>query len=133
MTISNLQPTCANSNLVVIEGGALGAAIDASAVWDRALSAYRTAKVDFDAFAQIHDRRYAADTLSWHIGRRMDDLGDRLTEAEGILMALPAPDAAALRWKMEYVFEADEEAMPAWSMGQLRQTIADFRRLLPEG
>ena len=65
-----------------------------------------------------------------------DALGSRVSDAEDALLALPAPDAAALRWKLDRLtVDVREHAgsLPAWSSEYLSQTLADIARLLPEG
>ena len=58
-------------------------------------------------------------------------LGEALAEAEGALMELPAPDRVALRWKLDKLFEPEAgDSTPCWSMDYVRQTIADYQRLL---
>lgn len=51
-------------------------------------------------------------------------------------MDMPAPDLAALRWKLDYITE--EARDPQGSLGSythkfVAQTLADIARLLPEG
>ena len=60
-----------------------------------------------------------------------DKLCDAMAAAEGDLMATPAPDLAALRFKLEKLLAIDEGGTDAWSADYVRQTIEDMRRLLP--
>lgn len=60
-----------------------------------------------------------------------DDAGFAFVDAEARLLNLPAPDNAALRWKLDRVLEAHPETgLKPWAASHLRQTIADYRRLL---
>lgn len=64
---------------------------------------------------------------------RIDELCTADADAECELMNMPAPHRAALRWKLDRIFEPDGETletMPAWSGDFIRQTIADYQRLL---
>jgi hypothetical protein len=59
-----------------------------------------------------------------------------MIEALDVLMGMPSPDLAALRWKLDEVIDADTEAdrgTSAWSAGYVAQTMADIARLLPPG
>lgn len=63
-----------------------------------------------------------------------DQLGNRLSEAADVLMSTPAPDLAALRCKLDYMFPAEgSESTPAWSNDFVAQALADIARLLPKG
>lgn len=66
----------------------------------------------------------------------VDEEHDRLLEiesdAQGALMATPAPDRAALRYKLDYVLDARGGSNDSFSADFLVQTIADYRRLLGE-
>lgn len=70
---------------------------------------------------------------------RMDDmddqseaLTDRYVDARDVLMDMPAPDLAALRWKLEQLTDPDG-SLAGWSAEFVRQTFADVASLLPEG
>jgi hypothetical protein len=76
-----------------------------------------------DAAIQAIRDRYDMDALD----DRSDALGDQLADAAFALMALPAPDLAALRWKIDYTF--GESYDPSY----LAQMRADIARLMPEG
>lgn len=52
-------------------------------------------------------------------------------EALEQLMDMPAPDLAALRWKLEQLHEGDG-GMPAWTAEYIAQTYADVARLMPK-
>lgn len=58
-------------------------------------------------------------------------LCDAWADAERRLMDMPAPDRAALRWKLDHIFgDNDGEWQAQYSVGYVRQTVADYRRLL---
>lgn len=60
-----------------------------------------------------------------------DRLGDRLARAEEALMDTPAPDLAALRFKLDHLLEPDSDGSTAcWSRAYVAQTVADYQRLL---
>ena len=62
---------------------------------------------------------------------RWEVLGERVAEAECALMDTPAPDLAALRFKLDHLLEPDSEGSTAcWSRDYVAQTIADYQRLL---
>lgn len=51
------------------------------------------------------------------------------------LMTMPAPDKAALLWKLEHVFTPDDgegpdASLPCWTLRYVQPTIDDFRRFL---
>lgn len=66
---------------------------------------------------------------------RLDDkaeaFGDALSEAQGVLMAIPAPDLRALRWKIDHLTYRGE-SWDSWSDDYVRQVNADIVRLMPE-
>lgn len=81
------------------------------------MSARDAAKATFDAYTAEDDR--------------LDQLCDIYCEAEARLMAMPAPNAAALRWKLENLLEADTGGSTApWSYHYVEQTHRDIARLL---
>ncbi len=59
-----------------------------------------------------------------------DDLGDRLAEAQSIVMDLPAPDLAAVHWKLTQLRDPDG-TMVSWSADYVEQTFADVARHMP--
>ena len=87
-----------------------------------------TAAYGRDATIQAIRDRYGMDALN----DQSDDLGDRLAEGAEAIMATPAPDLAALRWKLDYL-SGDGHAFAAWEEDYTRQAFADMARLLPEG
>ena len=85
--------------------------------WDRLMSARDAAKATFDAYPADDDR--------------LDQLCDLYCEAEARLMAMPAPNAAALRWKLDKLLEPEAAGSTAsWSRDYVAQTTRDIARLL---
>ena len=65
---------------------------------------------------------------------RWEALGERAYEAEWALMDMPAPDGAALLWKLEKLLDVERDGGTAgWSGEAVAQTMADARRLLSDG
>ena len=77
---------------------------------------YRAAKAD-------HETR--VDILA--LNRLCDETGEAEVVAGLALIALPAPDLAAVVWKVAYLFPEDEESTPCYDMEKLRQFRADIR------
>lgn len=94
--------------------------VDRSA-WDRALAAFRAAEAAMNANND--------DDLA-------DDLGGAYCDAAGALIETPAPDHAALHWKLDYLFgdaarsEEDDRTSPAWCNAYVVAVMADADRLL---
>lgn len=63
---------------------------------------------------------------------RGEKLGDRVYKATWALMDLPAPDLAALRWKLDYLTNSGA-GIDAYESTAIAQTLADIARLLPTG
>lgn len=70
--------------------------------------------------------------LPERIADEYERLVEVYTDAEDALMAMPAPDRAALRWKLDRIFEVSggSESVPSWTRRYLAPTIADYQRLL---
>lgn len=66
------------------------------------------------------------------VGDESDRLGDAASDAGEVAMDTPAPDLAALRWKLEQLRDPDGD-LGAWTASYVEQTFADIARLLPEG
>jgi len=68
------------------------------------------------------------------VSDRLTALVDQRCVREDALMNYPAPGLEALQWKLDKIFETenDSDFIPAWSRGYVKQTIADYRRLLKE-
>lgn len=80
-----------------------------------------------------------ADLLVQHPNYRtpepIHDEYERLSEAYcaemGALMALPAPDLPALKWKLDHIIEPGSSgSTPSWSRDYVLQTTSDYQRLL---
>lgn len=71
--------------------------------------------------------RYDMDALD----DKAEILGDQLAEARDCLMQTPAPDLAALHWKLLQLRDQDGD-MDAWVAKYVNQTYADIARLMPE-
>lgn len=69
------------------------------------------------------------------LGDEADALEDTASDLSSELIKLPAPDAPALLWKLEYLFGADagQDYCQSWSMSLIRPVVADVRRLLSHG
>lgn len=92
-----------------------------------------------EVVAAADKRDTEIDAISGQLGydaasERYEALGEALYGTEDALMETPAPDLAALRWKLAKVIDSDgTNAISAWSAEYVAQTIADIARLLPEG
>lgn len=80
-----------------------------------------------DAVAEV-DRRFDYDASC---ARNNDKLEAMCAAEDRLMMHVPAPDHAALRWKLEKLLEveADNSTAP-WAAFYVTQTLADMRRLL---
>lgn len=71
----------------------------------------------------------------YRVARSIEETADRLCNeacaAEDTLMEMPAPDLAALRFKLEKLLASDEGGTDSWSVDYVRQTKEDIRRLMP--
>lgn len=85
------------------------------------------------AWNRLMARMEAAKAAYYADPARDDDLCDAWSKLEGDLMAMPAPNRAALRWKLDHLMDDnDGEWMASHSVGYVRQTMADYRRLLAD-
>lgn len=88
------------------------------------VQAFRDAKKQHD-----HDSGMDAANERW------EALAQRERDALKSLLDTPAPDLAALRWKLDFLMvdtgEPDGD-MPGWSADYFRQALADIARLLPD-
>ena len=65
--------------------------------------------------------------------KKADELGEADHDATWALFDIPAPDLAALRWKIEHLFGHCEDCeVDSWSTEVMKVFLADVRRLLPE-
>jgi nitrogenase subunit NifH len=82
----------------------------------------------------------SADSLAWHAlldryraveARACDDAdcdlaGDLVVQ----LLAMPAPDSAALQWKLDWFLVDQGGTTASYATGYVAQTVADYRRIL---
>lgn len=61
---------------------------------------------------------------------RWEALGDEVDEARTALMALPAPDLAALQWKLAHLLSTENGSVAPWSDEYVAMTKTDMVRLL---
>lgn len=65
------------------------------------------------------------------VADEQERLCDAYCNAQTELMGMPAPDRAALRWKLDLLLEPDADGSTgSWSRDYIRQTVADYQRLL---
>jgi hypothetical protein len=113
-----------------------GATADLSE-WNAAMARFQAAEAAEDRFYQ---QFYAKADDAWirrdvKIPAEVTDEMDRLTnEADDLrwaVMKVPAPDRAALRWKLEHILRDDGSGgITAYAHSHLDQTLADIGRLL---
>ena len=85
--------------------------------WDTAMVRWRTAEEEY--YRYLDEIETPADVLS-------EEKTSFLA-----MMDAPAPDRAALRWKLEYLLAADcMDNTRTWSAREVRGTLADIARLL---
>lgn len=129
---------CDRRNL--LQGGALFAAIAAfpsaagahppRSAWAVAMGKYDAAKADRDRHTLAMLRMAEAPD---EVIDENDRLHDAVLDRKHDLIAMPAPDRTALRWKLDRIFEPeefDDGFIPAWGRSVLAQTQADISRLL---
>jgi hypothetical protein len=102
--------------------------------WDAAMMRHRMAARRFDHEWSTYMGMDDSDLDKELFSNLVEQSADAQRDALKALMDMPAPHLAALRWKLDQAitFESDEddEYMEAWSRSYVRQTIADYRRLL---
>lgn len=105
--------------------------------WDAAMLRYRMAfhraRNEWRAYCEIPHDHEDRKVLEGLCGLSADEED----EAEKALLEMPAPHLAALRWKLDNVItfddaDDDDEFMAAWARRRVAQTIADYKRLLPD-
>ena len=80
------------------------------------------------AFVEANESAY----LDYHaIIDEQERLTDLFCEATEAALQTPAPDLAALHWKLDYLTDAGTN-FPSWTPGFVEQTFADMARLLPQ-
>lgn len=67
-----------------------------------------------------------------HVTEEHERLIALMCDAEKVVHQTPAPDLAALRWKLDKVTDGGR-AFQAWSDDYVAQTMLDIARLLPAG
>lgn len=107
--------------------------------WNAAMARFQAAEAAENRFYQ---QVYAKADDAWirrdvKIPAAVTDEMDRLTEEADDLrwavMKVPAPDRAALRWKLEHVLRDDGSGgITAYARSHLDQTLADIGHLLGE-
>jgi hypothetical protein len=105
-----------------------------SAEWEAAMKPYRMAKLradnEWEAFKSLPDDHAGREVY----GENADQSGEEESAAHTALFDMPAPDVVPLLWDLDHVitFESDQdgEYMIAWSRSYVRQTIADYHRML---
>lgn len=85
-----------------------------------------------DAVQALHARHGGIFAVPDDVGEMCDRLSDEAYEAEWVLRKMPAPDHAALRWKLDRFLTCDDNDgyTDSWSTDAIAQTIEDYRRLL---
>lgn len=72
--------------------------------------------------------RYGMDAIE----EEWEQAGERVCDACSALMRIPAPDLAALRWKLNEVLELDStKASDSWEAHYVEVLRSDIKRLLP--
>lgn len=111
--------------------------------WDAAMQTFISADAEFQAFLpeyreieqarEVAEGKAANDLPGWGAAvERLEDLGDKAHDARWSLMAMPAPDLPALRWKLEHLLELEGDSVAPWSAEAIADTVADMRRLIVE-
>lgn len=106
--------------------------------WQASMQRYRQAKAAADAFDWNTYQPGCQAVLDaggiyapFDLEMQMEHLRDIESAAEMYLMQrVPAPDLAALRWKLDRALLVEEGQMVGWAEDYTRQTIADVARLL---
>ncbi|MXO63427.1 hypothetical protein [Qipengyuania oceanensis] len=80
---------------------------------------------DFRDANAKHDRESGMDAMD----KRSDELADAISAAVNVLLAMPAPDGPALRWKLDYLAE---DGLGAYNDEFAAQTRKDIARILGE-
>jgi hypothetical protein len=94
-----------------------------------AADARRLAKTpEQTAWWALVDRLSAVEASQPVTQESIDDAGELI----GQIMATPAPDAAAVRWKLDYILDASGGSSASYAADYLQQLVADYRRALGE-
>lgn len=130
--LSGSVSIAAVASIAALPSIAMAGPSSARAEWDAAMAAYLRAKANHDWFAEtVHDPE-------WRRNGRVCDMTndgmelatDKLCDAENRLMGMPAPDNAALRWKLDIALEDSNGSLNPWTTEYMAQTVRDYRRLL---
>ncbi len=82
---------------------------------------------------RTHRRAVKAHADRYHVhelGERNDRLLDAWTDAQDDLIKLPAPDLAAVEWKLQYLFALNSDGVTSgWAGRTVAPVLADVRRL----
>lgn len=84
---------------------------------------------DADRFRSLVCRFEAIEAGKECTEATINEAGDLI----GKIMAMPAPDAPAARWKLDYILDTSRGSNDSYSADYLEQMIADYRRFLREG
>lgn len=100
---------------------------DPFARWNAAMARFDAAKAAAD---ECNRRADAGDASAL---AQLDGLADAESDRRWDVINTPAPDLAALRWKLDYVLEGDKEGYTqSLNLAHLRQLPADMARLMGE-
>ena len=106
-----------------------------SVAWDKAMKYHLAAARACEAYGRAFDRENtkAGYKVPDHISDEYERLAVLAWESRNALMEIPAPHHAALLWKLDIILGVEPgESFEAWNEEYLRQTVADYRRLLGE-
>lgn len=104
-----------------------GEASDPFARWNAAMARFEAAKAEADECVHLAD---VGDATALE---RLDELADTESDRRWDVINTPAPDLAALRWKLDYVLEGDGgNYTQSLNLARLQQLFADMTRLMGE-
>ncbi|WP_439538677.1 hypothetical protein [Sphingomonas sp.] len=95
-----------------------------SSAWDRLMAERNAAEAEYRRADSFYNPASDVDT------DRLDYLCERYCDLEDRLMTMPAPNHAALRWKLEKLLEIGDTGTSAWAKFYVEQTHRDIARLL---
>ena len=102
-----------------------------NATWNAAVARWQASKAEAEDYRTpfaVGAREHNDETIA-----ESDGLDLVQAELLGDLMNTPAPDLAALRFKLEHLLEDDNGSLNPWSDSYVDQTRRDIARLLGEG
>lgn len=97
--------------------------------WGDAMAKWQSAKA---AAALFHQTHAGGEPLDREIILEADRLDQDAALRQGELMDTPAPDFAALRFKLDHLLEDDNGSLNPWTDSYVAQTRRDIARLLGE-